>query len=297
LTTKLIFGCGYLGERVAQRWQEAGHDVAVVTRRSERAQLFNQLGFDAIVADITQPETLARLPTTETVLFAVGYDRAAGQSIMEVYARGLRNVLDALPAGTGRVIYISTTGVYGPAAGEWVDEYTRPEPQRDGGRATWAAEQELATHPVGKNGVVLRLAGIYGPGRVPFLRELKAGAPIAVPSAGYLNLIHVDDAVTAVLAADKYTIDVSALPTKPPQVFCVSDGHPMSRHDFYREAARLSESPPPRFVEPDPKSPRAERARGDRRVRNEKMLTELNVRLAYPDYRAGLAAILASESQ
>ena len=87
---------------------------------------------------------LRNLPAAETVLFAVGFDRAGGQSIEDVYAGGMRNVLAALPADTGRFIYISTTGVYGPAGGEWVDEETPPDPQRDGGRASLAAEQALA---------------------------------------------------------------------------------------------------------------------------------------------------------
>ena len=82
----------------------------------------------------------------------------------------MRNVLAALPAETGRLIYISTTGVYGPADGDWVDEVTPPDPQREGGRASLAAEQVLAAHPLGQRSVILRLAGIYGPGRVPFIR-------------------------------------------------------------------------------------------------------------------------------
>ena len=99
----------------------------------------------------------------------------AGNSIEEVYAGGVRNVLAALPHDTGRFIYISTTGVYGPADGDWVDEETPPDPRRDGGRASLAAEQVLAAHPLGQRGVILRLAGIYGPGRVPFLDKLAGG--------------------------------------------------------------------------------------------------------------------------
>ena len=139
--TKLIFGCGYLGERVARRWRDAGDDVVVVTRSGERAEgVSSKPATSAIVADVTQPATLANLPSAETVLFAVGFDRSAGGSIEEVYAGGMQNVLAALPSDVGRFIYISTTGVYGNAGGEWVDEDTPPDPQRDGGRASLAAE-------------------------------------------------------------------------------------------------------------------------------------------------------------
>jgi nucleoside-diphosphate-sugar epimerase len=288
--TKLIFGCGYLGERVAKRWRHAGHDVVVVTRSADKAREFERDGFSTMVADVTRPETLANLPTANTVLFAVGYDRSAGAggpSIEEVYANGVKNVLAALPPETGRFIYISTTGVYGAANGEWIDEATPPDPRRDGGRASLAAEQILASHPLGARVVILRLAGLYGPGRIPFIDKLRAGEPIPAPVSGYLNLIHVDDAATLVMAAEKLT------PLEqPPRVYCVSDGHPVERGEYYSEIARQISMPAPRFVEPDPNSPRAARAESNRRVCNERMLSELRIELAYPDYRAGLAAIL-----
>ena len=282
---RLILGCGYLGERVARRWREAGDEVVVITRSAERATSFGEQGYRAVVADVTRPETLRNLPAADTVLFAVGYDRTSAQSIAEVYAGGVRNVLDALPADTGRFIYISTTGVYGDANGRWVDERTSPDPQREGGRASLAAEQILAAHPLGGRGIILRLAGIYGPGRLPFVDKLRDGQPISAPSAGHLNLIHVDDAATVVLAAGQLTPFDNG-----PRIYCVCDGHPVQRGDFYRELARLSGAQPPQFIEPDPNSPRAARAAADRRVRNDRMLHDLSVKLAYPDYRAGLAA-------
>ncbi len=289
--SRLIFGCGYLGVRVARRWHEAGHEVTIVTRSRPRADGFIHHGYGAVVADVTQSGTLVGLPAAESVLFAVGFDRAAGQSIDDVYAGGVRNVLAALPRDSGRFIYISTTGVYGPAEGGWVDEGTPPDPRREGGRASLAAEQALAAHPLGKRGVILRLAGIYGPGRIPFLEQLRAGEPILAVSAGHLNLIHIDDAAAVIVAAgEKNWGDAPA--TQMPRVYCVSDGHPVQRGEYYAEVARLIGAPPPTFTAPDPGSPRAARAEADRRVRNDHMLAELGVRLSYPNYRAGLAKIL-----
>ena len=159
--TKLIFGCGYLGERVAQLWMKQGHMVMGVTRSEEHSLQLAKAGLFTIGADVTKSETLdclkslpAYVPANEinrsidTVLFAVGFDRSAGASIGEVYAGGVRNVLAALPSSVGRFIYISTTGVYGNAGGDWVDEETPPDPQRDGGRASLAAEQALAASPL-----------------------------------------------------------------------------------------------------------------------------------------------------
>ena len=261
----------------------------VVTRSAPNAEAFSREGLEPILADVTQPETLARLPEADTLLFAVGYDRKAGPSIQQVYAEGFARVLNSLHAGARRVIYISTTGVYGPAHGEWVDEATEPNPQRDGGRASLAAERALLEGPWADRGTALRLAGIYGPGRVPYLAKLKAGEPIEAVRTGWLNLIHVDDAASVAIAA-------ADAPSVPP-VLCVSDGHPPVREDYYQEAARQIGAPRPTFVSPEEGSPKAARAAADKRVSNRLMLERLPVKLAYPTYREGLASIVAAESE
>ncbi len=283
--TKLIFGCGYLGSRVALRWRDAGEPVHVVTRSAERAKLLHSEGFFPLVADVTEPTTLASLPQAETVLFAVGMDRASGRSVREVYVEGLRQVLDALPEGVERFIYVSSTGVYGPHAGDWVDEESPCEPLRETGRACLEAERVLEQHRLGERAVVLRLAGIYGPGRIPLAGKLQAGEPIPAPADGFLNLIHVDDAAEVVLAAEQHA--------QPPRRYCVADGHPAVRREYYAELARLLGAPPPRFSEPAADSPAAQRAAADKRVASTRMLAELRVKLRFPTYREGLAAIVA----
>ncbi|TWT99566.1 NAD dependent epimerase/dehydratase family protein [Botrimarina colliarenosi] len=284
MATRLIFGCGYLGRRAAQRWLERGDRVVAVTRHPARATAFRADGLEAFVGDVTQPATLVRLPDAETLLYAVGYDRSADPTIHEVYAEGLQNVLAAASSATERVVYISTTGVYGDAGGDWIDETTPPAPSRDGGRASLAAEQVLAASPWGDRSVILRLAGIYGPDRLPYAAALRAGEPIAAPQTGWLNLIHVDDGASAVLAAADHAA--------PPALVCVCDGQPAVRRDYYAEAARLLNAPPPTFVAPAADSPRAARAAADKRVRNTVLTGRLGVKPSYPSYREGLAAIL-----
>jgi nucleoside-diphosphate-sugar epimerase len=160
---------------------------------------------------------------------------------------------------------------------------------REGGKASLAAEQELATHRLATRSVALRLAGLYGPGRIPHLDKLRAGEPIAAPSLGWLNLIHLDDAATVVLAAEAW---LGHSPGDGPHLFCVTGSEPVLRANYYREVARRIGAEPPQFVSPDPNSPAAERARANRRVSGEKMLEQLGVQLAYPTHREGLAAIL-----
>ena len=281
--SKLIFGCGYLGHRVAKLWQDAGDTVHVVTRSVGRVAELQSEGLQTLVADVRRPETLSELPAAKTILFAVGFDRSAGGTIHEVYAAGVKNVLAALSSTVERIIYISTTGVYGPAGGASVDENTPTNPQRDGAKASLAAEQRLGT-----NAVILRLGGIYGPNRVPYLAKLRNGEPIAAPSQGWLNLIHVDDAASIVVAAEVWARRQAGVP----HVFCVSDGQPVVRGDYYREVARRIDAEPPRFIAPNLDSPSAARAASDKRISIAKLRQELNFQFTYPSYREGLAAIL-----
>lgn len=282
----LIFGCGYLGLRVARLWRSAGRRVAAVTRREERADELLQEGIEAVVADITAPGTLTSLPAASTVLFAVGYDRSAGPSIGDVYVGGLRAALDALPASVERFIYVSSTGVYSQTGDAWIDEDSPADPIREGGRACLEAERLLASHPFGQRSIVLRMAGLYGPGRVPRIRDIEAGIPLTAPSKGYLNLIHIDDAAAVVLAAERLA--------PLPRLYLVSDGEPVRRHTYYEEVARLLGAPPPRFTTPAESSPAKQRAESSKRIRNTRMRSELNVALQFPSYREGLADILRS---
>lgn len=284
---KLIFGCGYLGQRVARLWRQRGDAVYAVTRSADKAQALRREGIRPLLADITAslPEDGGFWPAEiDTVLFAVGYDRGSTASIRDVYVGGLARVLDALPGSVERLIYISSIGVYGDAAGQWVDEETPCHPVREGGQASLAAEELLRSHQRGDRSVILRLAGLYGPGRIPRADTLLAGQPIDAPAEGYLNLIHVDDAAAIVLLAE------SKAPL--PRTYVVSDGQPVVRSEYYRELARLLGAPPPQFVAPHPDSPAARRAASNKRASNRRLVAELEPELRYPSYREGLAAIV-----
>jgi nucleoside-diphosphate-sugar epimerase len=261
--SKLIFGCGYLGRRVAARWLQAGCAVHAVTRSTERAASLAAAGLQPLVGDVLAPASLRNLPVAETVLAA-------------------------LPPGTGRIIYVSSTGVYGQSDDAWVDETSACQPEREGGAACLAAEDALLQSPWARQSLILRMSGIYGPGRIPRRRELEAGRPLAAPQHGYLNLIHVEDAARAVLAAESE----AALP----QVYCVTDGHPVVRGEYYRFLAHLLRAPVPSFREPPPDSPAQLRAASSKRVRPARFCTRFEFHFEYPSYREGLAAIVAAEA-
>ncbi len=278
---RLIVGCGYLGRRVADLWHRAGDTVHVVTRTQAHASEFASSGWHPQVADVMQPTSLVDLPKVDTLLFAVGYDRSCSASIHEVYVEGLRNVLDAISASAKKVIYISSTGVYAEADGGWVDETSAVAGNREGTQACLAAEQLLQSHALGKEATILRLAGIYGPGRLPRAGDLLAHRPIPAPAAGYLNLIHVKDAARSVVAAAGRGSG---------GIYSVADGMPALRRDYLEELARLLDAPRPQF-EPPAEPPSGRRA-SNKRVRNDRLINELGLDLQYPSYREGLSAIV-----
>ncbi len=292
---KLIVGCGYLGMRVARRWLATEEPVAAVTRHAARAEEFRATGILPIIAEVTEPASLEPLRKLlgpgDTLLYAVGYDRKAGKAMDEVYVQGLKNVIAAVSPEIGRVIYISSTGVYGQVSGETINEESPTEPTREGGRVCLAAEQALAAHPLGQRTVVLRLAGIYGPGRVPNRADLLEQKPLPFDPASALNLIHVDDAATVVVAAEKSATS--------PQTYVVSDGHPVTRGDYYAELARLWNAPTPVFATPgdvDPSSRTAiappRRGGADKRIDTTRLMRELAPVLEFPNYRTGLRGII-----
>ncbi|MEX0867450.1 MAG: SDR family oxidoreductase [Pirellulales bacterium] len=284
---KLIFGCGYLGERVGRRWLDAGETVHAVTRSERRAEELERAGYRAIVADVTDPATLTNLPAAETVLFAVGFDRSAGQPIEQVYIDGLRNVLDRLPPAAGHLIYISSTGVYSQDDGGWVDEDSPCKPKRPGGKACLAAERLLAAHELGRRATILRMAGLYGPGRVPRKHDILSETPIPSPGDGYLNLIHIEDAADVVLLVESRR--------GATRVYLVSDGAPVLRRDYYAEIARQLDAPAPRYVASEETGQTPGRGAADKRISNRRLTSEFAVRLRYPSYREGLSAILPQE--
>jgi nucleoside-diphosphate-sugar epimerase len=283
--SKLVFGCGYLGLRVARRWRDAGETVYAVTRSVERSQALQTQGLIPIIADVSKPVTLRELPAVTSVLYAVGFDRSSGASTGQVYVDGFRSVLDALPASVARLVYVSSTGVFGQQDGKWVDESSLCQPTRPTGQACLDAERTLQRHALGPRSVILRLAGIYGPQRVPWMKEIVAGTPVAADEDGHLNLIHVDDAAKVVLAADH----AAATPDR----YLVSDGNPVPRGQYCRYLARLIHAPEVRFQSPSPASRTTRHASSSKRVRNARMVRQLGVSLDYPTYQEGLASIVA----
>lgn len=311
----LIVGCGYLGMRVGRQAIESGCQVAGTTRG--RFDELRAVGLTPVQFDWNDSRDLEKLGRTlifheiNAVVIAVSHDRNSRHDRFASQVDGLARLLKMISsvsrvAGTPfpSTVYISTTGVYHQTGGIWVDEASPTHPTREGGRAHLQAEAKFRYLLPVDRGTILRLSGIYGPGRVPRAEDVRAGRPIASPPTGHLNLIHVDDAAAASLAAislmqnqttpqsDRATPQSESTVCRP--MYVVSDDHPVVRREFYNEIARQTHSPEPTFIDPASDSGVRFRSETDKRVWNRRLKRDLLPKLAYPTYREGLRDVLSS---
>lgn len=285
---RLIVGCGYLGKRVAQLWIAQGIRVAALTRSDSGAAALKAIGIHPIIGDVTDPQSLANLPghgPFEGLFHAVGLDRASGKSMEEVYVRGLENLLHVLPPHLcPKILFISSTSVHAQSDGSWINENTPPD--ATGGSGGVVRNAEALLRKLRPESVILRFAGIYGPGRLLRGKAIESGEPIPVDPDKWLNLIHVDDGARAVdLACDRAT---------PGSTFLVADGKPVLRGDYYRTLAHLLNAPSPKFTEGTPGS-RGGPDASHRRIDSRHTQATLDWFPSLEDHEAGLRAILAEE--
>ncbi|WP_337174541.1 nicotinate-nucleotide--dimethylbenzimidazole phosphoribosyltransferase [Paludisphaera sp.] len=280
----LVIGCGYLGERVAREHARRGEPVFALTRSAARAGEFEAIGLRPVIGDVLDDSL--RLPAVDRVLHAVGYDRTAAPSKRSVYVDGLANILGRLPSSVGRLVYVGSTSVYGDRDGGWVDEETPTEPITEAGRICLEAERVLAAW-AGRSGVstvVVRCAGLYGPGRIIRRDLIAKGEPIPGDPDRHLSLIHIDDAGRAATAA----LDAAS----PGPLYLAADDRPVRRREYYRVVAAALGAPSPSFAPPAPGSSEAARDTVDRRIRNRRLKAELGLALRYPTIETGVPAAL-----
>jgi nucleoside-diphosphate-sugar epimerase len=284
--TTLIIGCGYLGRRLGALLLCDGGRVFGTVRSSRRAAELAVLGIEPVIADVLHPDSLRGLLRADRVFYCVGFDRSAGAAMRAVYVDGLQNVLDHLSPSTRRIVYASSTGVYGQSSGEWVDEDSPTQPLHESGRVCLEAEGRVRAWAVSHSltAVVLRFAGLYGPGRIVRQTILERGEPIPGDPDRFLNLVHIDDAArtsAAVLDADE-----------PASIYLVADDRPVTRREYYSVAAGALGAPEPRFTPASIGSPESTRDATNKRVANRRMRRRLGISLLYPDITTGLPAAL-----
>jgi nucleoside-diphosphate-sugar epimerase len=279
--TWVILGCGYTGERVARRLLSDGERVIATARRDDaaRALAAKLPGLDARVADVFDEASLrAAIPGAAVVVDSVPPDLERGPHGAHV-ARALAS------AGGGRVVYLSSTGVYPKGDGAVVDEDTPTAPEGPRGLAR-IVEEDVYFGAPGIEAVSLRIAAIYGPGR-GVQERLRAGA-YRVPGDGqnFVSRVHVDDLAQIIVAAGR----VMPLPRR---VYTVADDEPARAREHADGVAAILGLPPPASVPMSELSALAAELGGaNRRVSNRRLKSELNVTLAFPGWRQGVPASL-----
>jgi len=272
-------------------WLERGHNVYAITSSPENVPALVEEGFSVTVANVLDPKSLEKLPGCDTLLYCVGPSRHPNTSRWKLYRDGLVNVLGRIAPDVSQIALASSTGVYGNWSDGWVNEDTPKNPHRESSKALSAAEDLLLDSRWQDRAFVFRLGGIYGPNRIPLFLELLRGEPLPSSPDALLNLIHIEDAATA--------IDLVLERARPPCVINVVDGHPVMRRDFYEELARLLGARFPQFAErtdsfQEETIPMTSRRRSiaTKRVSNDLLVKGFGMSFRYPEYRSGLANIV-----
>ena len=281
-TNVLIAGCGYIGTALGARLAAEGCTVWGLRRQARELPP----GLHPVEADLTLPESLRALPRGIDVVFytAAAHGRTDA-AYCAVYVDGVRHLLEALQQQhqqPRRIFFTSSTGVYAQCHGEWVDETWPAEPTHFSGIRLLEGEALLRESPF--PATVVRLAGIYGPGRSRLIDSVRQGT--ALCPAGepiYMNLIHRDDCVGVL-----YHLMCLA---SPAPLYLGVDHHPVDRGTLLRWlAAKLEVPSPPLEAVADAMR---QGLRSNKRCRNDPLIAA-GYAFHYRSFRTGYAALLTA---
>jgi nucleoside-diphosphate-sugar epimerase len=294
MPTLVCFGFGYCAENFVAMFGDGFARIFGTVRSAERAAVLNahlagRLRALLFEDNFAAPELAAAVAEADNILVSVPPNEH-GDRVLAVFAEALTNA-----RRLRGIVYLSTIGVYGDCGGEWVDEDTPANPGSERGRARLQAER--AWRELGARRriavTVLRLAGIYGPGRNALIQIADGSARRIVKPGQVFNRIHVDDIAQAIDAAFARGAD---------GIVNVADDEPSTASDVLVFAAQLMGlKPPPESAFEEAALAMSPMARSFwqecRRVKNDKLKRELGVSLRYPTYREGLTALFEKEKR
>lgn len=268
----LIAGCGDVGNVLAALLLQDGHVVYGLKRDTSTLPD----GVQPIQADLLSPDTLTDMPMDIDRLVFMPTPASRDQAAYEdIFIHGWHNLWAGLKQVPVRTLLVSSTAVFGEADGGIVNEETVPDPTGFNGKLLLEMEQLAAGDT--ENLVVIRISGIYGPGRERLIRlAASEGFEVQQSPAFFTNRIHRDDAA-AVL---KHLLDIE----QPEALYLASDDKPAPRYDVVEWLAKEQGRPAPIGL-------KDEGASRGKRVSNQK-LRDSGFSLSYPDYRAGYGAVL-----
>jgi nucleoside-diphosphate-sugar epimerase len=283
----LIVGCGYVGIPLGAELTRQGHEVFGLRRTTAAEAELVAAGIRPLTGDITKPSDLAALPG--------GWDwvvscAAAGGGVADyrsVYLEGSRNLVEWLAAAPPKkFVHTGSTGVYGQTDGSLVKETSPTEPAAETAKILVETEQVLLEAARQKRipAVILRVAGIYGPGRCHWLQQyLKNEVKIEGKGDRFLNMIHRDDVGGAIVAALKSG--------RPGEIYNAVDDEPVTLLNYFHWlAGTLGKWPPP--FGPEETDPDRKRGVTNKKVSNRRLKMELGYQFKYPNFRLGYSAEL-----
>lgn len=271
----LIAGCGYVGTALAQQLAASGTQAFGLRRHPEHLPP----EIHRVAADLGDPASLSVLPERlDAVVYAAAADGRSAAAYRLAYVDGLQNLVTAIRARQGelpRLLYVSSTGVYSQHDGQWVDEDTDPESRSETSKLLLAGEHLCRS--LGPEASVLRLGGIYGPGRRRLIDRVLAGeAPCPSGPPLYTNRIHLDDIVGALTHLLRIT--------RPLPLYLGVDHAPSSTCEVVHWMAEKLDAPPPKTsAEVAPES--------NKRCRNGRLVAS-GYAFRYPSYREGYTQVL-----
>ena len=281
-----VIGCGDIGFRVSRELIKQGHQVQATIHYEEGVDVLQSAGIEAIVANFDYQEDLPDLPVHGQKLFYFMPPQGGGSSDYRMVNFCRKLSADNCPC---KIVYISTSGVYGDCGDKLVTEETPVNPMSSRAKRRISAENQLRQQAdkLGFELIILRVTGIYGPGRLP-ISQLKKGHEVLRPEdAPRTNRIHSLDLVTICLAAMERGEDGD--------IFNICDGEESSMSQYFMAVAEMYDLPQPEqlsWVE-------AEKVmnpltfsflKESRRMSNRKMVEKLAIELQYPTLKKGLHA-------
>jgi len=234
----IIIGYGDIGRRVASLYLNKNIPITGIARSESSFQQMKDDDVTPVTADLDDIDSLSDMSLADALVFYFAPPPSTGTTDPR-----MKNFLASLDTGSlpRKIIYISTSGVYGDQAGQWVTENTPPNPGADRSFRRLDAESQLFQfrndQPV--DVVILRVGGIYGPGRLPEQRIRNAVPVLRQELAPKTNRIHADDLARICIAAGKYGHDG--------EIYNVSDGCDSNMTEYFFQVAKHLGLPKPPY--------------------------------------------------
>ncbi len=283
----VVFGCGDVGRRICRLLSKQGTSLSSIQGyvNTEESRLeAAKLGVHCDVLDLDEPNLELSVCERANLFYTVAPQK---EGLQDLRSKRVIDTFRAQSVHPKKVVLISTTGVYGDCNGNWVSEATPTKPKTERGKRRLDSEQQWLAWGMSENVdiVILRVPGIYAYSRLPRARLEKATPVVLEQACGFTNRIHADDLANMCIQAMKKA--------ETGKIYNATDGQPGKISEYLQAAAKALGLPPLPEISMD--EAKSQLSAGmlsylneSRKISNQKIVEELDIQLAYPDFRVGL---------